>query len=238
MRIGIIGYGKMGHEIQQLAIEQNHSVNLIIDLENSDELNPVNLKKVDMVFEFTTPEAAPGNIMKCFNNGVPVVSGTTGWLNNFEQVANHCRKTNQSFFYAANFCLGVNILYNINRSLAKIMNRFPEYEIEIEEIHHTQKLDSPSGTAITLANEMIPILDMKDSWKRKGDNKETEIPVRSIREGAVPGTHSVKYESEVDKLEIRHSAKSRKGFALGALLSAEFLMGKKGVFGMKDLLSI
>jgi 4-hydroxy-tetrahydrodipicolinate reductase len=236
MRIGIIGFGKMGREIKKLATERGHEVNLIIDVENRNDLNPLNLKKVDIVFEFTTPEAAPENIISCFNGGVAVVSGTTGWLDHFSIVADHCRQTNQAFFYASNYSIGVNILFSINRYLAGIMNRFPEYDVSIEEIHHLRKLDAPSGTAITLANEMIPLLDRKDRWETAGEHGEGVIPIRSVRENEVPGIHTVFYRSEFDMLEIRHSAKSRRGFAVGALMAATFLIGKNGVFGMQDLM--
>jgi len=236
MRIGIIGFGKMGQEIQKLAIEKGHEVNLIIDLENRNDLNPRNLEKVDIVFEFTTPETAPENIICCFDGGVGVVSGTTGWMDHFDRVADHCRQTKQAFFYASNYSVGVNILFSINRYLAAIMNRFPEYDVFIEEVHHLQKLDSPSGTAITLASEMIPLLDQKDRWEPEGKNSKQVIPIQSVRRNAIPGVHTVSYRSEFDTLEIRHSAKSRRGFAVGALMAAEFLAGKKGVFGMQDLM--
>ncbi len=236
MRIGIIGFGKIGQEIKKLAIERGHQVNLIIDLENRNDLNPRNLKKVDVVFEFTTPETAPDNIISCFDGGVGVVSGTTGWMDHFDKVADHCRHTKQAFFYASNYSVGVNILFSINRYLAAIMNRFPEYHVFIEEVHHLQKLDAPSGTAITLANEMIPLLDQKDRWEPTGENSDQVIPIQSVRKNQVTGIHTVSYHSEFDTLEIRHSAKSRRGFAVGALMAAGFLIGKKGVFGMQDLM--
>ncbi len=236
MRIGIIGFGKMGQEIKKLANKRGHEVKLVIDLENRNELNTENLKKVDIIFEFTTPEAAPENIIACFNGGVGVVSGTTGWMDRYDEIADHCRQTNQSFFYASNYSLGVNILFNINRHLAAIMNRFPEYDVFIEEIHHLQKLDAPSGTAITLANDIIPLLDQKDRWEPAGKNNKKKIPIHSVRENAVTGIHTVSYRSEFDTLEIRHSAKSRYGFAVGALMAGEFLVGKKGIFGMQDLM--
>lgn len=236
MKIGIIGFGKMGQEIRKLAIEKGHEVNLVVDLENRHDLNPTNLKKVDVVLEFTTPEAAPENIVTCFDAGVGVVSGTTGWLDRFEEVTRHCRQNNQAFFYASNYSLGVNILFSMNRHLAKIMNRFPEYGVFIEEIHHLQKLDAPSGTAIALADEMIPLLEKKDRWEPAGNNSERVIPIQSVRESAVTGIHTVSYRSDFDTLEIRHTAKSRLGFATGALMAAGFLIGRKGVFGMQDLM--
>ena len=236
MRIGIIGFGKMGQEIEKLANKRGHEVNLVIDLENRNDLNTENLKKADVIFEFTTPEAAPENIIACFDGGVGVVSGTTGWMERYNEIADHCRKTRQSFFYASNYSLGVNILFNLNRHLAAIINRFPEYDVFIEEIHHLQKVDAPSGTAITLANDIIPLLDLKDRWEPAGKNNKEAIPIQSVRENAVTGIHTVSYRSEFDTLEIRHSAKSRYGFAVGALMAGEFLVGKKGVFGMKDLM--
>lgn len=236
MKVGIVGFGKMGQEINKLALEKGHEVNLIVDLENRHDLNPQNLKKVDVVLEFTTPEAAPENIITCFDGGAAVVSGTTGWMDRFDEVTSHCRQTNRAFFYASNYSLGVNILFTINRYLAKIMNRFPEYDVLIEEIHHLQKRDAPSGTAITLAEEMIPLLEKKDRWEPAGDNAERVIPIESVRKDAITGVHTVSYRSAFDTLEIRHSAKSRRGFAVGALMAAGFLAGKKGVFGMQDLM--
>ncbi len=238
MRIGIIGFGKMGQEIKKLAIERGHEVTLIIDLENQNDLNPEKLKMVDVIFEFTTPETAPENIIACFDGGVGVVSGTTGWMDRYNEITDHCHKTKQAFFYASNYSLGVNILFNINRQLAAVMNRFPEYEVFIEEVHHLQKRDAPSGTAITLANEMIPLLDKKDRWEPAGGNNKKAIPIQSIRENGVTGIHTVSFRSEFDTLEIRHSAKNRRGFAVGALMAGEFLIGKKGVFGMQDLIPI
>lgn len=238
MKIGIIGNGKMGQEIRGLAVDQNHDVTLIIDLDNQNDLIPDNLKKADVVFEFTTPEAAPESIKACIDSGIPVVSGTTGWLDHYAEIAEYCRQKNQAMFYSSNYSLGVNILFNLNRSLAKIMNAFPEYRIKIEETHHIRKVDAPSGTAITMANDIVPILDHKNQWEMAGENKKNAIPIHSVRESATPGIHTVSYESEFDLLEIRHSAKNRKGFALGALMAGEFLLGKQGVFGMQDLISL
>jgi len=236
MKLGIIGYGKMGHEIEKIALARNHEITLIVDLHNRDDLNQEKLKPVDVALEFTTPGTAYANIRKCFNGNVPVVSGTTGWLEQYDTITAYCLQKNLAFFYASNYSLGVNILFKLNRYLAGIMDRFREYRVEIEEIHHIQKLDAPSGTAVTLANDMIPILEQVDRWAPEGEAGKDAVPIRSIRKDMVPGTHRVIYDSEYDSLEIIHTAKGRTGFALGALLAAEFLYGKKGIFGMSDLL--
>ncbi|UCG27819.1 MAG: 4-hydroxy-tetrahydrodipicolinate reductase [Bacteroidales bacterium] len=236
MRLGIIGYGKMGHEIENIALKRNHEITLIVDLDNYDDLNPDKLKTVDVAVEFTTPGTAYANIRKCFDGNVPVVSGTTGWLEHYERITEYCLQKNQAFFYASNYSLGVNILFSINRYLAGIMNNFRDYSVEIEETHHVQKLDAPSGTAITLADDIIPALEYKDRWIAEGNGGENVIPIHSSRKDMIPGIHTVKYDSEYDTLEITHSAKGRTGFAMGAVLAAEFLNGKKGIFGMKDLL--
>jgi 4-hydroxy-tetrahydrodipicolinate reductase len=238
MKIGIIGYGKMGREIEKIARERNHEVELIIDLNNMVELASDALEKIDVAFEFTQPDSAYSNIMKCFESNTAVVCGTTGWLSKFEEVKNHCVKNHKTFFYAPNYSIGVNILFAINRQLAKIMNRFTDYEVEIEEIHHVQKLDKPSGTAITLANDIISNIDRKVKWEKELKKQDEDIPIRSVRKDMVTGTHTIIYDSYVDKLEIKHEAKSRKGFALGAIFAAEFLKTKTGFYGMNDLLGL
>jgi len=236
MKIAIIGYGKMGHEIEKVAIERGHTIALIIDQNNFDELTVSNLQKCDVAIEFTTPHTAYSNYNTCFNAGVPVVSGTTGWLEQYDELTNICREKNQTFFYASNFSIGVNVFYEINKQLSRIMNNFANYDVDIEEIHHTQKLDAPSGTAISLANEIIKNVERKTQWvNNKTDNKQ-DLFIKSIREGQVVGTHTINYNSDVDFIEIKHFAKNRKGFALGAVLAAEFICDKKGIFGMNDLL--
>lgn len=237
MKIAIIGYGKMGKEIETIAIERNHEVILKIDNNNLSDFNKENLKNVDIAIDFSTPESAYNNILKCLSAGVSVVSGTTGWLKNYDNAVSECKKQNLAFFYASNFSLGVNIFFEVNKYLAKIMNKYSDYDITIEEAHHIHKIDAPSGTAITLANDIINNVERKNSWTKSSPNKK-EIQISSIREGNIPGTHTIIYDSNVDKLEIKHEAKNRKGFALGAIVAAEFIQNKKGIFGMKDLLNL
>lgn len=236
MKIALIGYGKMGKEIEQIAISRNHTVDLTIDISNINDLTIENLKKVDAVIEFTKPETAVDNIRKCFEAGVPIVCGTTGWLDKYDTILNECKSKNQTFFYASNYSLGVNIFFKLNTFLAKIMNSFPQYEVEMEEVHHTQKLDAPSGTAISLAQGIFSELDRKNNWQLDGQDSPEKLKITAIRRDTVPGIHTIKYDSEVDFIEMTHSAKSRKGFALGAVIAAEFIAGKKGVYSMDDLL--
>jgi len=236
MKIALIGYGKMGKEIEQIAISRNHTVDLTIDITNINDLTIENLKKVDAVIEFTKPETAVDNIRKCFEAGVPIVCGTTGWLDKYDTIINECKSKNQTFFYASNYSLGVNIFFKLNTFLAKIMNNFPQYEVEMEEVHHTQKLDAPSGTAISLAQGIFSELDRKNNWQLDGQDSLEKLKITAIRRDTVPGIHTIKYDSEVDFIEMTHSAKSRKGFALGAVIAAEFIAGKKGIYSMDDLL--
>ncbi len=235
MNIAIIGYGKMGKEIEKIAKERNHNINLIIDVNNISDLNSENFKNIDVAIEFSTPETATDNIYKCLENDIPVVSGTTGWLDNYNDVVNYCKQNNKTFFYASNYSIGVNILFEINQHLAKIMNNFNNYEVLIEETHHIYKLDKPSGTAISLANQILENNKIKKGWELETKNKEF-LNIKSYREGEVPGIHKITYKSDIDKLELSHSAFSRKGFALGAVLAAEFIKDKTGIFNMKDLL--
>ncbi|MCK5822697.1 MAG: 4-hydroxy-tetrahydrodipicolinate reductase [Bacteroidales bacterium] len=237
MKIAIIGYGKMGKEIEKIAIERNHEVVLKIDENNLSFFTKENLKKADVAIDFSTPETVYNNILNCFAAGVPVVAGTTGWLQNYDNAVAECNKQNLAFFYASNFSLGVNIFFEINKHLAKMMNKYSDYEITIEEAHHIHKIDAPSGTAITLANDIIKNVDRKNSWNKNQPDKK-EIQISSIRKGNIPGIHTIIYDSYVDKLEIKHTAKNRKGFALGAILAAEFIQNKTGVFGMSDLLNL
>ncbi len=236
MKIGLIGYGKMGKEIEKIAIERGHSIPLIIDAHNPSDLTSENLTNCDAVIEFTMPESAVRNYMACFEAGVPVVSGTTGWLHRQEEVHRKCRETDGTFFYASNFSVGVNLFFELNRKLAQLMADHPEYQVRMTEVHHTQKLDAPSGTAITLAESLLEILPGKKSWKNQAQVAADELPILSERVGEVPGIHTITYESEVDLIEITHSAKNRKGFALGAVLAAEFCLQNKGILSMKDLL--
>lgn len=236
MKIALIGYGKMGKEIEQILIARGHTIPLIIDLNNTNDLDAAHLKEIDVAIEFTTPSTAYGNVVKCLEAGVPVVCGTTAWLDKLPQVEQLCKEKNGAFFYASNYSIGVNIFFEINRRLAQLMNRFGEYDVTIEETHHTQKKDAPSGTAVTLAEGILENLDRKQKWVCGTTTVPEELEVVAIRRSVVPGTHTVTYESDVDSLSITHMAKSRRGFALGAVLAAEFLYGKTGIFWMKDLM--
>lgn len=236
MKIALIGYGKMGHAIEEIALSRGHEIVCRIDKDNQDDFDSPQFKSADVAIEFTAPTVALGNYRRAFAAGVPVVSGTTGWLEHLPEVKEACEK-GQTFFYASNFSLGVNIFFAVNKYLAGIMNHFPQYEVSLEEIHHVHKLDHPSGTAITLAEDIIGQLDSKHSWTEALPAPADAIPVVARREGEVPGTHIITYDSEVDTIRISHEAKSRKGFALGAVVAAEFTVGKKGFLTMQDLFS-
>ncbi len=246
MKIALIGYGKMGKAMEEIAVRKKHEIVLKIDHEQTNSFSSSELSKADVAIEFTTPEAAFNNILKCFDAGIPVVCGTTGWLDKLDEVKTTCLQNNQAFFYASNYSVGVNIFFELNKKLAKLMNDQEQYnEIFINEIHHLQKLDSPSGTARTLAEQILERIFRLKTWRNysSGENKppakiDTELPVFSSREGEIPGTHRVKYYSHDDEIEIMHKAFSRKGFAEGALLAAEWMVGKKGVYGMSDLLNL
>lgn len=236
MKIAIIGYGKMGHEIEKICRERGHNIVCIIDIGDEDKFNSDEFKSAQVAIEFSSPESALKNYRRAFAANVPIVSGTTGWLDHMDEVKQACEKEGQTFFYASNFSLGVNVLFAVNSYLAKIMNDFPEYNMHIDETHHIHKLDAPSGTAITLAEGIMDSIERKKQWKLDKETAEDDLRINSYREKEVPGIHTVKYESEVDEIEITHNAKSRKGFALGAVLAAEFTANKKGFLGMKDLL--
>lgn len=238
MKIALIGYGKMGKEIEQIALERNHTIPLIIDINNIQDLTPENLRKVDVAIEFSKPETAVSNIRACFKASTPVVSGTTGWQEHFETIKTECLSGNNTLFYASNYSVGVNIFFRVNQFLARIMNSFPEYAVSMEETHHTQKLDAPSGTAITLAEDILKNIDRKSRWQLNGQDDDQSMMIRAVRRDTVPGIHTITYDSAVDFIEIKHDAKNRKGFALGAVVAAEFIMNKKGVFSMDDLLKI
>lgn len=236
MNIALIGYGKMGKEIEQIANERNHHISLIIDINNVGDFTTENLRKADVAIEFSKPETAVDNLRKCFKAQTPVVCGTTGWIEQYDAIAKECTDANSAFFYSSNYSLGMNVFFKLNEYLAKIMDNFPQYDVTMEEVHHTQKLDAPSGTAISLAKDIIARLDRKSSWQLDGQNTPDALRIHAKREGTVPGIHTVKYSSEVDYIEMTHSALSRKGLALGAVIAAEFLAGKKGVYSMNDLL--
>ncbi len=236
MKIALIGYGKMGKEIEQIALERNHSFPLIIDIINQHDFTVENLQKADVAIEFSKPETAVENIRKCFGAKVPVVCGTTGWLEYFEDIKAECSKSKTGFFYASNYSLGVNLFFKLNEQLAKMMNNFPQYNVEMEEVHHTQKLDAPSGTAISLANDILKEIDRKKHWQLDGQDNAEALRITAVRRDNVPGIHTIKYDSPVDYIEMTHSAKSRKGFALGAVIAAEFMTGKTGIYSMNDLM--
>ena len=237
MNIALIGYGKMGKEIEKIAIERGHSILLVIDENNQKDLDKEHLKKIDVAIEFTSPKSAFSNYLKCFESNIPIVSGTTGWLNKFSEIKEKCEIQNQAFFYASNFSLGVNVFFELNKRLAQLMSSFDNYNVELEEIHHLQKIDAPSGTAITIAEHILEHHPVKTDWALS-PTTEQQLKITAKREADVPGTHIVKYESDIDKIEIRHQAKNRKGFALGAVLAAEFLKDKKGLYSMQDLLHL
>jgi 4-hydroxy-tetrahydrodipicolinate reductase len=236
MKIALLGYGKMGREVEKAALARNHEISLVIDISNARDLNEKNLAGADMAIDFSTPDSAYGNIITCFQSGIPIVCGTTGWLDKFDEVMQLCREKEHAFFYAPNFSLGVNIFFSLNRYLARIMNNFNDYDCSVEEIHHIHKLDAPSGTAITLARDLLDTIDRKKQWELNQASEPSSLKISAIRENEVPGTHIVIYDSSVDSIAIRHMAKNRRGLALGALLAAEFLLGKKGYYTMSDLL--
>ena len=236
MKIALLGYGKMGQEIEKIAIERGHEIVLKINIDNARDLTSDNLKKADVAIEFSTPETAYSNIQKCFEVNVPIVVGTTGWLDKMTEVKNAAENKGKGFFYASNYSIGVNVFFELNKHLAKLMKPYPSYTIEMEEIHHTQKLDSPSGTAITLAEGIIENIDGKTKWVNEKSEHNSDLEIISKRIENIPGTHTVVYDSEIDEIYIRHTAKNRKGFALGAVIAAEFMKGKSGFYGMKDLI--
>lgn len=238
MKIVLFGYGKMGKEIEQVATQRRHSIELKVDLHNADSIGKVDLQKCDAAVEFSTPNSAIGNIKKCFDSGVPVVVGTTGWYDKLEEVKKLLNEKSGCLFYASNFSIGVNVFFKVNEQLAKMMNKYSEYNVSVEEIHHIHKLDAPSGTAISLANQITNNLNRKKKWMNAKTKNIEELEIISKREDEVPGTHSVKYFSSIDDIEIKHTAHNRKGFALGAVLAAEFVKGKKGIFGMDDLMKL
>jgi 4-hydroxy-tetrahydrodipicolinate reductase len=236
MNLALIGYGRMGHEIEEIAKKRGHNIQLIIDIDNSSDLDHGKLEGIDAAIEFSSPEAAFKNICACLESKVPVVSGTTGWLKDFDKAADLCRENDTSFIHSSNFSIGVNLLFRLNSELARQMNNYGDYSVSIEEIHHTKKLDAPSGTAITLADGIAKQHGGYAGWCFENDKKDGKIPIRAIREGIVPGTHIVTWDSDIDQLSLRHEARNRKGFALGAVVAAEFIHNRKGVFTMSEVL--
>ena len=232
MKIALLGYGKMGKVIEQIALERGHEIVLRKDQNNTFE----GLEQADVAIDFSVPDSAVTNISSCLERGIPVISGTTGWLVDYPKMVDLCQNNNGSFIYASNFSLGVNVFFELNEYLAKMMANLKQYQVSLEEIHHTQKLDAPSGTAITLAEGIIKNTNYSQ-WTLENP-KANEIQIEAKRIENVPGTHSIFYDSTVDQIEIKHTAHSREGFALGAVVAAEWLTGKKGVFSMKDVLGI
>ncbi|MBV2197032.1 MAG: 4-hydroxy-tetrahydrodipicolinate reductase [Flavobacterium sp.] len=232
MKIALLGYGKMGKVIERIALERGHEIVLKKDQNNTFE----GLSIADVAIDFSVPDSAVANISECLNNGIPVISGTTGWLADYAKMKQLCEDKNGSFIYASNFSLGVNVFFELNEYLAKMMTNLKQYNVSMEEIHHTQKLDAPSGTAITLAEGVIKHTDYANWTLETPISNEIHIEAKRIEN--VPGTHSIFYDSEVDQIEIKHTAHSREGFALGAVVAAEWLVGKKGVFTMKDVLGL
>ena len=235
MKIALFGYGKMGKEIEQIALQRGHEI--VLKIKGTEEYD---ISQADIAIDFSVPNAALSNIVSCFRNNVPVISGTTGWLDDFDKAIDVCKENNGSFIYASNFSIGVNIFFELNKQLAKMMNSQKEYSINVEEIHHTKKLDTPSGTAITLAGGIINNTSKRD-WQLK--ERQTQInagtiPIEAKRILDVPGTHIISYESQIDSIEIKHTAHNRKGFALGAVIAAEWLNNKIGIYTMKDVLNI
>jgi 4-hydroxy-tetrahydrodipicolinate reductase len=236
MKIILLGYGKMGRTIEKIALERGHSIVGRIDVQNRSEMDELAADDVDVAIEFSSPEAAFDNITYCLKKGWPIVSGTTGWLEHRAEIEKLCAEKSGAFFYASNYSIGVNLFFKLNKQLARLMSG-QAYEATMTEIHHIHKLDAPSGTAITLAEGIMEENGNFAGWKLAPEDEEGYLQILAKREGEVPGTHIVKYESEVDTIEITHTAHSRAGFALGAVVSAEWLSGKTGVFGMNDLLN-
>ncbi len=232
MKIALLGYGRMGKEIEKIAVSRGHKIVIRKDVEDV-----IDITIADVAIDFSVPTSAFDNISNCLKNGVPVISGTTGWLAKYEDAVNLCKKEKGAFIYASNYSLGVNIFFELNKQLAKMMENLEDYDISMEEIHHTKKLDAPSGTAITLAEGIIDN-SSKEKWELDHKTSENNIPIVAKRIPEVPGTHTVWYNSEVDSIEIKHTAHNRKGFALGAVVAAEWILDKTGVFSMKDVLNI
>ena len=236
MKIALLGYGKMGQEIEKLALKRGHDIVLKLDSLEDWENEGDRLSEVDVAIDFSTPISIVENIYHCFDTNIPMVIGTTGWLDDLEKVQQDCVDRNQSLFFSPNFSIGVNLFFDLNRYLAHLMSKWEDYAISIEETHHIHKQDAPSGTAIVLANDIIRNTDRKEKWVKETVTNPEELGIKSYRTDNVPGTHIVRYESEEDCIEIIHTAKNRKGFATGAILAAEWIIGKKGFFDMNNLL--
>lgn len=238
MKIALIGYGKMGHAIEEIALQRKHSIVLKVSIDNTEDNTVENISKADVAIEFTGPDSAFDNINRCFEAEVPVVSGSTGWLNRYEEAVWNCKAQNGALLYASNFSIGVNIFFEVNKKLAQLMASQKDYNATIEETHHTQKKDAPSGTAITLAEQILAVNPFKKQLVNKETNKASDLQIISKRIDPAPGTHRILYHSDTDDIEIIHTAHNRSGFALGAVLAAEFLYGRRGVFTMSDVLGL
>ncbi|WP_276088993.1 4-hydroxy-tetrahydrodipicolinate reductase [Pedobacter sp. JY14-1] len=243
MKIVLLGYGKMGQIIERIALERGHEIVLKINIDNREDLTESNLRKADVAIDFSTPDSAVENIYACFEANLPIVVGTTGWYGRLQEVKNECLLSNNALLYGSNFSIGVNIFFHVNRILAKLMNDYPAYEVQVEEIHHTQKLDSPSGTAMTIAEDIIANVDRKSEWvnvlagtpAEEEVLKKEQLLIESLRMENIPGTHTVLYSSEVDEIEFKHTAHNRSGFALGAVFAAEWLEKRQGFYNITDI---
>ena len=238
MKIALVGYGKMGKAIEEIAVQKGHEIVLKIDVSNLVDFTKENLSKADIAIEFTSPHTAFENIKKCIDFGIPIISGSTGWTDKLSLINQYCIEKKGSFLYASNYSIGVNLFFELNTYLAKLMSKHNDYNISLTEIHHTQKKDAPSGTAITLAEQIINNISEKKSWVNQSSNKVDEVEIISQRIDPAPGTHTIKYSSKIDDIEITHTAHNRIGFASGAVLAAEFISNKKGIFTMKDVLGL
>ena len=236
MKIALIGYGKMGRAIEEIALERGHSIVLRTSIDNLEDNTVENIRKADVAIEFTGPESAYGNIRLCLEAGVPLVSGSTGWLDKYEEIRQYCLSSGGTFLYASNFSVGVNIFFELNKRLAELMVPHPDYEVRLTEVHHTEKKDAPSGTAISLAEQILGKMPRKKKWVNHVSDSLDELSIVSERVDPAPGTHMVRYHSAIDDIEIIHTAHNRKGFATGAVLAAEYIRDKKGIFQMKDVL--
>lgn len=234
MKIALLGYGRMGKAIEAIAVKRGHT----IVIKTNDVGEQYDINQADVAIDFSMPSSAYGNISDCINNQVPVISGTTGWLDQYDDIVSLCEKQKGAFIYASNYSLGVNIFFELNETLAKMMSKLEDYKVTMEEIHHTQKLDAPSGTAITLAEGVIKNNNAYNEWQLDEATKGDALPIVAKRIPEVPGTHTVDYSSSIDTISIEHTAHNRQGFALGAVIAAEWLVGKTGVFTMKDVLSL
>lgn len=238
MRIILVGYGKMGKAIEEIALSKGHEIVLRVDMDNMHELNATYAAQADVAIEFTSPHSAFDNVMKCLQLGIPVVCGSTGWLERFEEAAQACREKNGTLVYSSNYSIGVNLFFELNTYLAKLMNGYPAYDVNMTEIHHTAKKDAPSGTAITLAEQILQQITRKKAWVNDTTPGNTDLLIQSERIDPAPGTHQVRYTSPIDDIEIIHTAHNRQGFAGGAVLAAEYAIQHTGVFSMKDVLGL